>query len=816
MTHSSPNASTSEGRVTKIKYKLTLAIMSIVLILMLLTTFINQRQLEQVIYRDYEHKGVEDATLTYNLSFQSLIESAENYTNFLTLDSNVNRAVYYLIALGVESDVVDILPQYTSKLGLSFLEVVDLNGSIRFSALENESKSDYEVLAPLVSSAREGLQVTRLSYDEKLNQFLIHSTSLVMRKNEPIAVLHGGYVLDADLLSTLSIDHGLALYNSSGELVTASRPGQVPVNTDFVDEIYSEAVNACFNSESDACNRMFISSSFQLLDDVTYLYTAMPVRLNNDLPVGSVVVSHDMGFMEGELAAALERDLLLFIAMALFGLFLSFYMSRRLASPLVTLSGLIQAYGEGKNISLRGVKRDTYEIDSLVVAFREMIKVREAAEAARQASEDQVSLLLKSTGEAIFGMDLKGVCTFANPACAESIGVHSVSSLIGQDCFKVIFGAAMDELMSREATQTVVNAHLQGVAIYTEDIELKRADDGEVFPAEFHVSPIYHDAEHVGSVVTFSDISERKAIERKSQQLNEELEKKVNQRTQELRAANTNLSKSLEQLSQAQEQLVQSEKMASLGSLVAGVAHEINTPIGVGLTAASHLENEVERYIELYQQEKLTKNDFEKFMKTAAESSHIVASNLQRAGELIKSFKQVAVDQSSNDNRVFLITQYIEEVLRSLRPHLSRTAIEVKINGPKDLQVTSCPGLYSQIITNLVMNSIIHAFGEDESGMIDIDVVVDQGHLHIYYRDNGKGMDGELVKKVFDPFITTKRGSGGTGLGMHVVYNVVTQGLGGTIRCASVLGQGTEFFIDVPVALSTKPISVAKEVTTVL
>ena len=782
----------AKSRTTKIRYKLTLAIMSTVLILMFASTFINLKQLQEVIHRNYEQKGIDAVTLTHNLSFQRLIEVTENYTNFLTQDSNVRQAVFELISLGQEQDVVEILPQYASKLNLSFLEVIDLNGSIRYSTLNDASTGNYNILAPLVSSASEGLQVTRLSYEDKKNTFLIHSTSVIKRHNEAIAVLHGGYILDADLLSSLAADYGLALYNSNSALVSSNRLGAPPKNTNFISEVYSELVNHCFNAVKNKCDETFISSSFQNIGGISYLYTAMPVKLNNELPVGTLIVSHEMTFMEKELTTAALSDFTLFLILAFFAFLLSYYISQVIASPLVTLAGLIQKYGKGQSISFKSVKRNTYEIDSLVDAFRNMIDVRETAEEARQKSEEQVTLLLKSTGEAIFGIDKRGICTFANPACAQEVGVPSVSSLIGHDVFNIILGT---ETSHHDVVHAVLEAHCQGLSFSTEDIELKRLNTQESFPAELHVYPIYRDVELVGSVVTFSDISERKAIEQKSLQLNEELEQKVNQRTQELQT-------SLKQLQETQTQLVQSEKMASLGSLVAGVAHEINTPIGVGITASTHLEMTVERYLSQYNQGHLTKNDFEAFLKSVSEASHLISFNLMRAGELIKSFKLVAVDQSTNENRTFFITRYIEEVIQSLRPHLNRTAIEVNINCAEDFQIFSCPGLYSQIITNLVMNSIVHAFENDKAGIITIDIAMKKNTLHLHYRDNGKGMDSELEKKIFDPFVTTKRGAGGTGLGMHVVYNVITQGLEGTIHCSSTLGQGTEFIIEVPVTLS--------------
>jgi signal transduction histidine kinase len=264
-------------------------------------------------------------------------------------------------------------------------------------------------------------------------------------------------------------------------------------------------------------------------------------------------------------------------------------------------------------------------------------------------------------------------------------------------------------------------------------------------------------------------------------------------------AANQELSQTLDHLRTTQNQLVEAEKMAALGGLVAGVAHEINTPVGVGVTAASLLESKTTTFREIYGSGKMKRSDLEKYLDTAGQSSGIILKNLNRAAELIQSFKQVAVDQSSEEKRIFALKPYLEEILVSLGPKLKRTQHTVEINGDDSLSLDSYPGAFSQIVTNLVMNSLTHAYEPDEQGRLAFDVKQEKGRIIFEYADDGHGIPKENIGKIFDPFFTTKRGQGGSGLGLHIIYNLVTQKLGGTIRCESEIGKGTKFIIEVSV-----------------
>ncbi len=297
---------------------------------------------------------------------------------------------------------------------------------------------------------------------------------------------------------------------------------------------------------------------------------------------------------------------------------------------------------------------------------------------------------------------------------------------------------------------------------------------------------------------TVSDVTALKLSELDLQTLNHELEQRVEQRTAELTRTNEALHGTVADLKLAQRQLVDAEKMAALGGLVAGVAHEINTPLGISVTAASHLQGETQRLRRLLDGGELQRSDLDAYEVTARESSEMILRNLQRADKLVKSFKQVAVDQSSEERRHILLAQYIDEILTSLRPALKRARHRIIVECPADLGFVTMPGAIYQVLANLVMNSLIHAFEPDQPGEIRIEAAIKPGYVLLTYSDNGRGMSEEARSRIFEPFFTTRRGQGGSGLGMHIVFNLVTQGLRGTIECDSAPGQGVYFSIRIP------------------
>jgi NO-binding membrane sensor protein with MHYT domain/nitrogen-specific signal transduction histidine kinase len=301
-------------------------------------------------------------------------------------------------------------------------------------------------------------------------------------------------------------------------------------------------------------------------------------------------------------------------------------------------------------------------------------------------------------------------------------------------------------------------------------------------------------------------VTERIKAEAKLRETHAKLETLVEARTRELRweidkrlAEKDKLEDTLIELQRMQKTLVETEKMASLGGLVAGVAHEINTPIGVSVTASSHLNDEVCKLTTLVSSGELKKQTLLNFLVTAQETTRIISANLARSADLVLGFKQVAVDQSNEERRTFKLLPYIEEVLTSLQPKLRVTPHAVVVEGERDIELNSYPGAVAQIITNLIMNSLIHAYDDDDSpGKITITVGHRDDNVHLRYSDDGKGVTPDVQQKIFDPFFTTRRGDGGSGLGMHILYNLITQKLSGTVTCESTPGQGVTFDITIP------------------
>jgi len=262
---------------------------------------------------------------------------------------------------------------------------------------------------------------------------------------------------------------------------------------------------------------------------------------------------------------------------------------------------------------------------------------------------------------------------------------------------------------------------------------------------------------------------------------------------------NAALNRALTQLQEAQSELVRQEKLASLGQMVAGVAHEINTPLGICVTATSHLVQELKLTKEELAAGEMTEDSLNSFFEVVDQSLRIMTTNTQRAASLVRSFKQVAVDQSSDNIRHFNLGKYVGEILLSLQPKLKGRPVKVQVECPPELEMDSFPGAVSQVLTNMVVNSLVHGFERDQPGNITIRARLDDEDMVAFeYGDDGAGMDAETLSKLFDPFFTTKRGSGGSGLGGHILYNLVTGALGGSLRVESSPGKGLQYFLRFP------------------
>ncbi len=267
---------------------------------------------------------------------------------------------------------------------------------------------------------------------------------------------------------------------------------------------------------------------------------------------------------------------------------------------------------------------------------------------------------------------------------------------------------------------------------------------------------------------------------------------------QTLLTTNKNLKSSIIELSKAKERLLEAEKMASLGALSAEVSHEINTPIGISITSVSYLLDTIAQLEKNLTQNKLSKQTIERFIDNASQSANLLTTNLHRASELITSFKHVAVDQISDKIRLINVAKYFDEIIHSLHPKLKQTNHCVKVHCDKSIEIYSHPGAIAQIIINLIINSITHGFEDINRGEINITLQLSQQKLYLHYQDNGHGLSAQALEYLFDPFYTTKADNGGTGLGTHIISNLVIDTLNGTIEASSVEEQGLSYNIIIP------------------
>lgn len=400
-----------------------------------------------------------------------------------------------------------------------------------------------------------------------------------------------------------------------------------------------------------------------------------------------------------------------------------------------------------------------------------------------RADAMQLAAIVAATDGVIIASTLEGTITHWNPGAEATLGYRSADMLTRNfmDIVPCEFNAR---------TQAMMDAAHHGQPAPRVDMELQHAQ-GHSVPVSISLSPVRdRSGGLVGVAILAADITER-------QRAQAALEDAIIEQA----TANDELRKTLARLRDAQDQLVQTEKFASLGALVAGVAHEINTPVGVSVTAASHLRRKYDELQKALDSGSLKRSQLVDFTGQVDQATHIILTNCRRASELIQSFKQVAVDQSSSEMRCFNLKQYMHEVLLSLRPKLKPTGIKVHIECDDNLSLASVPGAYSQILANLIINSLTHAYAPNGRGQINITARSNGEILSLAYQDDGCGMTAEVKAQVFEPFFTTRRGEGGSGLGMNVVYNLITRKLGGELELTSEPGEGMRLLMSLPLRI---------------
>lgn len=443
------------------------------------------------------------------------------------------------------------------------------------------------------------------------------------------------------------------------------------------------------------------------------------------------------------------------------------------------------------DLSIKPVRDESGQVTTLIVEGRDITALKEAEEALRiseakfsgafHASLDYITISYLATGEILEVNEAFERMT--GWTRAEAIGKTSVELRIWP--------------RPKEREKVVSTLHAQGfVRDYPCSIGLK---SGELRSCMLNASTIEVEGQTYFLGVV-RDLTEQQQTQRHIEELNESLELRVSERTAALEESNHELASTLDSLKAAQNELIRAEKLAALGSLVAGIAHELNTPIGNGVTVASTLFERTREFSETIQGGAIKRSTLNDYVEAARTASDLLLRNLGRAHDLVTSFKQVAIDQTSDQRRCFDLRTVIEEIVATLSPMTRNTPYRIELELTENLTLDSYPGPLGQIITNFMTNALHHAFDGLPQGCMRIATrALPDARVEIVFSDDGRGIPEKDLTRIFDPFFTTRLGKGGSGLGLNIVHNIATGMLGGELSVASQPGEGATFTLSVPV-----------------
>jgi PAS domain S-box-containing protein len=426
---------------------------------------------------------------------------------------------------------------------------------------------------------------------------------------------------------------------------------------------------------------------------------------------------------------------------------------------------------------LRGPNGDIIGVN---VAAEEITE-RKRTEAALQASERQFHILADSIPQLVWMADANGNIFWFNNRWYEYTG-RSVGEVSSRDWQAMLAPASLHEAQDRWTKALKSGAPLE--------MELSLlGKDGQYRPFLTRAIQLRDSASAIyGWIGTHIDISERKRNE------------------QEVHKAKEAAEAALQNLQETQNSLIEAEKLAALGRLVAGVAHEINNPVGTSLTVATSLERRRALLAEEIERGDIKRSSLNDFLEATRDGYSQLIANINRAAELIQSFKQVAADRSDSDQRTFDFGDLTDQILMSLRPGLRKHNLTLNVACQNNLTMNSYPGSYGQVLTNLFLNSVTHAFPDGKGGAIDIKArAFGDDNIEVQFSDDGCGMSPTVRRQAFDPFFTTRRNLGSTGLGLHIVHNLVTNRLGGKLSLDSEPGMGTKVQMILPRVAPAKP-----------
>ena len=525
------------------------------------------------------------------------------------------------------------------------------------------------------------------------------------------------------------------------------------------------------------------------------LHARAPMLLK-DNQIGTL----NFGLSTSELSKAREEVLLQSGLISLFGLALGvllFYaFTQGIGRRLRALTGQAEqmmksAFGRGTPAS-GGDEIEVYarSLNSMSVALRERVLQLEASERRLSESEARFKTLFDMAPLPLSVSDRSGRIIGANQALTHAFG-YSEEQLIGKRSDEVSFWGAPEE------RERIWQLYMRNGAVQGEVANITFKDGGTGQLAIWSSSLTLDGNDAI--IWALLDMTAELRAKQELELLNVSLESRVRERSAELERANDDLSHALQTLQRTQHDLLAAEKMASLGSLVAGIAHELNTPIGNSLLASTALGDRVNEFEAMLGGGTLRRSALSAYNDEVKLASGLISSSLNKAANLIASFKQIAVDQTNDQRREFNLLAVVLDTTATYSPRLRRANCGTAFDVPPELVLDSYPGGFYQIFNNLINNALAHAFEHMEHGTITVRAQeLAGGMVEILFSDNGAGMPDEVRRHVFDPFFTTKMGRGGTGLGMNIVYNIVTGVLGGRVSVASQPGHGTAVRIVIP------------------
>ncbi|MRW91600.1 PAS domain S-box protein [Duganella sp. FT80W] len=525
------------------------------------------------------------------------------------------------------------------------------------------------------------------------------------------------------------------------------------------------------------------------------LHARSPLLLANNR-IGSI----NFGLTTKDLQRARDEVLMQSVGIALFGFALGvlmFYVfTHGIGRRLQALTGEAQQLALGDYSRALPVQGEdeiaifTRTLNTMSAALRERIGQLEQSQQRLSESEARFKTLFEMAPLPLSVSDRDGRIVAANRALVHTFG-KSATSLIGKRSDEVPFWASSlerERIWRMYRDDGAVHGAIAGVLL----------PDGSVGSVAIWSSSLTLDGN--GAIIwALLDLTEELNAKRELKDLNYSLESRVRERSAALERANTDLSTALDTLRHTQDELLASEKMASLGSLVAGIAHELNTPIGNSLLASTALRDRVQEFERHVAAGALRRSELSAHLDEVRMASELITGSLHKAAELISSFKQIAVDQTNDQRRGFDLLAAVQDTIATYMPRLRRVPCEVVLQIPAGLVLDSYPGGVYQILNNLINNALTHAFEKRQRGEITVRAEeTADGMIDLQFSDDGCGMTEEVQRRVFDPFFTTKMGQGGTGLGMNIVYNIVTGVLGGRIVIDSAPGAGTTIRMTFP------------------